>query len=50
MQVEFLERFSKDLDKVKVKHVKDAIRKLILRLEAANSLSEIPNLKKTLRA
>jgi mRNA interferase RelE/StbE len=46
MQVEFLDRFSKDLDKLKVKHVKEAVRKLILRLEAANSPSEIPNLKK----
>jgi mRNA interferase RelE/StbE len=46
MQVEFLDRFSKDLDKLKVKHVKDGVLKLIHRLEAANNLSEIPNLKK----
>ncbi|HEV7231312.1 MAG TPA: plasmid stabilization protein, partial [Bacteroidia bacterium] len=30
----------------KVKHVREAVRKFILRLEAANSLSEIPSLKK----
>ncbi len=46
MKVEFLDRFSKDLDKLKVKHVKVGVLKLILRLEAANNLSEIPNLKK----
>jgi mRNA interferase RelE/StbE len=46
MKVEFLDRFNKDLDKLKVKHVKDGVRKLILHLEEANSLSEIPNLKK----
>ncbi len=46
MQVEFLEKFSKDLDKLKTSHVKESVRKTILRVESASSLSEIAHLKK----
>ncbi len=46
MQVEFLERFHKDLDKIQVAHVKEVVRKTILKVESANSLSELTNLKK----
>lgn len=46
MQVEFLASFNKDLNKLTVPFVRQALRKLILRIEGASSLSEIPNVKK----
>jgi mRNA interferase RelE/StbE len=46
MKVEFLEQFDKDLDRIKDKSVHSALLKLIGLLEEANSLAEIPNLKK----
>jgi mRNA interferase RelE/StbE len=46
MKVEFLEQFDKDLDRIKDKPVHSALLKLIGLLEEANSLAEIPNLKK----
>ena len=46
MKVEFLEKFNKDLDSVKDQKVKIALQKVILKLETAESLSEIHNLKK----
>ena len=46
MEVEFLDNFSKDLDKISVKSVKNNITKLIINLESAKSLAEIPQIKK----
>ncbi len=46
MQVEFLEKFHKDLSKINLSHVKESVRKTILKVESANSLSELTNLKK----
>jgi mRNA-degrading endonuclease RelE of RelBE toxin-antitoxin system len=47
MRVEFLEKFSKDIDKISLKSVKQSVEKLILLVEATESLSDIPHLKKT---
>ena len=41
-----LKTFSKDLDSIKVKSVKEALIKLIELLETVNSLDKIPNTKK----
>ena len=46
MKVEFLEKFNKDLDSLKDSKVKVALQKVILRLESAESRTEISNLKK----
>lgn len=46
MQVEFLSKFSKDIDRISQKSVKANIRKLISLVESATHLNEIPNLKK----
>jgi mRNA interferase RelE/StbE len=46
MQVEFLSRFSKDLDHISQKSVKSSIAKLILLCESVENLNDIPNLKK----
>ncbi len=46
MEVEFLGRFSKDLDKISSKDVKEEIIKLIELFEVAKTLSEIPQTKK----
>jgi mRNA interferase RelE/StbE len=46
MKVEFLEQFEKDLDRIRDKSVQAALLKLIGVLEEAQSLSEIPHLKK----
>ena len=46
MKVEFLTKFTKDVDKLKASHVKASVVKIIELLESADSLSEIPNLKK----
>jgi mRNA interferase RelE/StbE len=46
MQVEFLAKFSKDLDKINNKAVKLDILKLIEQLEVISTISEISNLKK----
>jgi len=46
VEVEFLDNFSKDLDKISVKSVKNNITKLIINLESAKSLAEIPQIKK----
>jgi mRNA interferase RelE/StbE len=46
MQVEFLAKFNTDLDKVKLQPVKDMLTKLIHKVESAETLSEIPNVKK----
>ena len=46
MQVEFLSKFSKDIDRINVKPVKSGLIKLIRLIESEKSLSNIPNLKK----
>ena len=46
MKVEFLKSFSKDLDSIKVKSVKQALINLIALMERVNSLEEIPGIKK----
>lgn len=46
MKVEFLKKFSKDLDGVGPKSVKSNLIKLIELMESVNSLDEIPNTKK----
>ena len=46
MQVEFLSSFSKDLDKIKSKKLKKSIISIIEKVEKANSLQEIPNVRK----
>lgn len=46
MNVSFLSGFSKDLDKIRMAQVKDSVYSMILLLEQADSLTDIPNLKK----
>ncbi len=46
MQVEFTSKFSKDLDFISQKSVKANVKKLIILVENASSLNEIPHLKK----
>ena len=46
MKVEFLKKFSKDLDDVKVKSVKRNLIQLIEFIESIDSLDSIPNTKK----
>ena len=46
MKVEFLKRFSKDLDDVKIKTVKQSVIRLIELMEVVDSLERIPNTKK----
>ena len=46
MKVEFLKRFSKDLDDIKAKAVKQAVIRVIELMETADNLDKIPNLKK----
>ena len=46
MKVEFLKRFSKDIDELTVKSVKSALKKVIESIEKANTLTDIPNTKK----
>ena len=46
MQVEFLSKFSKDLDYISQKSIKLNIKKLINLVEVADNLNDIPNLKK----
>ena len=46
MKVEFLSKFYKDIDKLKDSELKAAIAEIILQLEIANNLSQIPNTKK----
>ena len=50
MQVEFLNKFSKDVDGIHIKSVKKNIARLIVQIESANDLHSIPNLKKTRRS
>ena len=46
MKVEFLKKFSKDLDNLKLKFVKQALIRLIETMESVDSLEKIPNTKK----
>lgn len=46
MQVEFLDKFLKDLDKIRSKSLSENVSKIILKAEKANSLSDISNIKK----
>ena len=46
MKVEFLHKFSKDLDDLKVKSVKQSLVHLIESIEAVDKLEKIPNTKK----
>lgn len=46
MKVEFLKKFSKDLDGLKLKSVKQSLIRLIALMESADSLEKIPNTKK----
>ncbi len=46
MRVEFLKKFSKDIDEVIPKNIKQSLLRTINLMEAVNSLDEIPNTKK----
>ncbi len=46
MLVEFLSKFSKDLDNLKQKSVKSNIEKVIKQFELADSVDDIPSIKK----
>jgi hypothetical protein len=50
MEVEFLDKFSKDIDKISLKSVKHNIAKLIISIESAKSFSEIQQAKKIKRS
>jgi len=50
MHIEFLARFSKDIDKINQQSVKSAIAKAIVEVEHAKSITEIRNVKKMLGA
>ena len=46
MKVEFLKKFSKDIDGIKAKSVKQSVISLIELMETADALDKIPNTKK----
>ena len=46
MKVEFLSKFSKDIDQINQKSVKRNLIKLIELMESADNLQKIPNIKK----
>ena len=46
MKVEYLKKFSRDLDELKLKSVKQSLIRLIELMESADSLEKIPNTKK----
>jgi len=46
MQVEYLERFSKDVDNINQKMIKRKLLKFINELKSASNLTQIHNLKK----
>jgi mRNA interferase RelE/StbE len=46
MKVEFLKQFSKDLDNLTQKHIRQTLLRLIIALEQYERLEQIPNLKK----
>lgn len=46
MKVEYLKRFSKDIDDVSSKSVRSALKRVIELMESSATLSKIPNTKK----
>jgi len=46
MKVEFLRKFSKDLDEVRPKSTKESVIRIIELMEVVDSLEKIPNIKK----
>jgi mRNA interferase RelE/StbE len=46
MRIEYLTKFNKDLDGVKLPFVKKSILKIIAQVESARSLADIPHCKK----
>ena len=46
MRVEYLSRFSRDIDKLPSTFVRKSVLKVIIKVEEEKSLSEIPNVKK----
>ena len=46
MKVEFLRRFSKDLDEVRTKSTKESVIRIIELMEVVDGLEKIPNIKK----
>ena len=46
MKVEFLKKFSKDLDGVKTKSVKESVLRVIELMERVDTLEKIPSIKK----
>jgi mRNA interferase RelE/StbE len=46
MKVEFLKRFSKDLDDIKTKSAKQSVIRLIELMETVEALDKLPNTKK----
>jgi mRNA interferase RelE/StbE len=46
MKVEFLAKFNKDLDKIYLAHVKHAVAKAIVEVEAAQNIQQVGNVKK----
>lgn len=46
MQVEFLRKFSRDIDQISVKSVKSNLAKLIRQMESEENLNNISHLKK----
>jgi len=46
MKVEFLKKFSKDIDNVRTRPVKQALTRIIELMEETDSLDKIPNTKK----
>lgn len=46
MKVEFLSKFNRDLDRIHLKSVKNSIAGIIHEVKAANSIAQIPNVKK----
>ena len=46
MQVEFLSKFSNDIDRISQKSIRTKVAKLIRLMESESDLNNIPNLKK----
>ncbi len=46
MKVEFLKSFSKDLDNIRIKSIRQSLIRLIELMEDADALQEVPNTKK----
>jgi mRNA interferase RelE/StbE len=46
MRIEYLSKFNKDLDRIKLPVVKKSILKVISQIESARDLQDVPNCKK----